>query len=96
MKVVHEFSRVFLLENHFYRREASIFNDKLERTQIPKIMISTNSLRAYDIEKETKTAEIFDSNGESMFDNSEFFDTHDDKILKGMSRKLIFHEHPYL
>ena len=82
MKVVHEFSRVFLPENHPYRREASTFNGKLERTQIPKIMISTNSLREYDIEKDRKTVEIFYSNGEPMLDNPEFFDTHDDKMLE--------------
>ena len=50
---------------------------------------------AYNREKENKIAEMFDSNGEVMFDDPEFFDTYDEKIPKGMKRKLIFYELPY-
>ena len=36
---LYDFSRVFLPENHPYRREKYAFNGKPERTQTPKLMI---------------------------------------------------------
>ena len=38
---------------------------------------------------------MFNSNGEPMFDDPEFFNTYDEKIPKGMKRKSIFYELPY-
>ena len=90
-----DFSRVFLPENHPYRREAYAFNGKPERTQMLKIMTANDWLRAYDTEKEKEIAEMFDSNGEPMFDDPEFFETHDEKMIEGMNKKLIFYELPY-
>ena len=52
-------------------------------------------LREYDREKEKEIAEMFDSNEEPMFNDLEFFDTYDEKMLKGMNRKSIFYELPY-
>ena len=77
---MYELSRVFLPENHPYRIASSAFNGKLERTQTFKIMTPTYSLRAYDREKEKKIADMFDSNGEYMLDDHEFFDTFDEKM----------------
>jgi hypothetical protein len=51
--------RVFLLEDHPYRRETSTFNGKLERTWRPKIMTLIDWLRAYEIEKEKEIVELF-------------------------------------
>ena len=39
--------------------------------------------------------EMFDSNGEPMFDDLEFFDTYVEKFPIGMKRKSIFYELPY-
>jgi hypothetical protein len=39
---------------------------------------------------------LFDSNGEYMFDDPEFFDTYVEKIPIGMKRKYVFYELPYL
>jgi hypothetical protein len=44
--------RVFLPEEHPYRRETSSFNGKPERTQRPAIMTPKEWLRAYEREKE--------------------------------------------
>ena len=38
---------------------------------------------------------MFDSNGEPMFNDPEFFDTYYEKIPKGMNSKSIFYELPY-
>ena len=51
-KPVYEYSRVFPPEDHPYRRVASAFNGKQERTQRPKTMTPSDWIRAYDIEKE--------------------------------------------
>ena len=46
--------------------------------------------------KENKgIVEMFDSNGEPMFDDLEFFDTYDEKMPKVMNMKSIFYEIPY-
>jgi hypothetical protein len=39
--------------------------------------------------------ELFDSNGEPMFDYPKFFDTYVDKMSIGMKRKYVFYELPY-
>ena len=44
-------------------------------------------IMAYDKEKEKEITKMFDSNGEPMFDDTEFFDNYDDKIPKGMNMK---------
>jgi hypothetical protein len=38
---------------------------------------------------------MFDSNGETMFDDPKFFDTYVEKFLIGMKKKSIFYELPY-
>ena len=38
---------------------------------------------------------MFDSNGEPMFNDPEFFDTYVDKFTIGMKIKSIFYELPY-
>ena len=38
---------------------------------------------------------MFDTNGEPMFDDIEFFDTYAKKFLIGMKRKPVFYELPY-
>ena len=38
---------------------------------------------------------MFDSNGESMFDDPKFFNTYVDKIPIGMKMKYAFYELPY-
>ena len=50
---------------------------------------------AYNIEKENKIVEMFNSNGEPMFDDPEFFHTYDDKMPEGVNMKSIFYELPY-
>ena len=91
---MYDYSRVFLPEEHPYRRETYAFNGKLERTQRPAIMTPAEWLRAYEREKEKKITEIIDSNGEPMFDDPELFDTFVEKFLIGMKRKYIFYELP--
>jgi hypothetical protein len=46
-------------------------------------------------EKEKDIKEMFDSNGEPMFNDPEFFDTYVEKLYVGMKRKSIFYELPY-
>ena len=58
-------------------------------------MTLTHWIRAYDKEKEKEIIEMFDSNGEPMFDDLEFFDTYFKKIPIGMKRKSILFEIPY-
>ena len=57
---MYEFSRVFLPKDHPYRRVASPFNGKPERSQRLETMTPTNWIRAYDIEKEKEFLEMFD------------------------------------
>ena len=38
---------------------------------------------------------MFDSNGEPMFDDPEFFDTYVEKFPIGMKMKYVFYELPY-
>jgi hypothetical protein len=92
---VYNFSRVFLLEEHPYRRETSTFNGKLERTQRPTIMTPKKWLREYEREKEREITKMFDSNGDPMFDDTKFFDTYVEKFPIGMKKKSIFYELPY-
>jgi hypothetical protein len=70
---VYDFSRVFLPEDHPYRIDASAFNGKPKRNQRHEIMTLTYYIRAHDTEKEKEMVEWFDSNGEPMFDDPEFF-----------------------
>jgi hypothetical protein len=92
---VYDCSRVFLLEDSPYRRVASTFNGKPKRTQRPEIMTPAYWIRAYDMEKEKKISEFFDSNGKPLFDDLEFFDTYGEKIQIGMKMKSIFYKLPY-
>ena len=52
-------------------------------------------LRAYEREKEKEFIEIFDSNGEHMFNDPDFFDTYVEKLPIGMKRKSNFYDLPY-
>ena len=52
-------------------------------------------IRAYDMEKEKEFSKLFHSNGEPLFDDTEFFDTYIEKIPIGMKSKSIFYELPY-
>jgi hypothetical protein len=49
---VYDFSKVFLPEQHPYKRETSSFNGKPERTQRPAIMTPTKWIREYEREGE--------------------------------------------
>ena len=89
---MYDCSRVFLPEDHPYRRVASDFNGKLERSKRHEIMTPTYWIRAYDIEKEKEFSELFDSNGEMLLDNPEFLDTCLEKMTIGMKSKSIFYE----
>lgn len=62
--LVYDFSRVFLLLEHPYKRATSAFNGKIERTQRPAITTPVEWLRAYERENEKEFAKMFDSNGE--------------------------------
>jgi hypothetical protein len=86
---------ILLLKYHPYRRVVYVFNGKLERTQRPKIMTLIYWIRAYDTKKEKEMEELFDTNGEPMFDDPEFFDTLVEKMSIGMKRKFVFYELPY-
>ena len=68
-KPVYHYSRVFLQEEHTYRIATFTFNGKLERTQRPPITTLAEWLRAYEREKDKEFIEMFDSNGEPMFDD---------------------------
>jgi hypothetical protein len=92
---MYDYSRVFLSEDHPYSRVASAFNGKPKRTYRPKIMTLVDWNRAYDTKKEKEMEELFNSNGEHMFDDTKFFDTYVEKIPIGMKRKSIFYELPY-
>ena len=58
-------------------------------------MTPTEWLRSYEREKDKEFIEMFDSNGEPMFDDLEFFDTYVEKFPIGMKRKSIFYDLPY-
>ena len=92
---MYDCSKVFLPEEHPYKRVESTFNGKRERTQRPPITTLVEWLRAYEREKEKEFIEIFDSNGEPMFDDPEFFDTYVEKFPIGMKRKYIFYNLSY-
>jgi predicted P-loop ATPase/GTPase len=53
---MYGYSRVFLLQIHPYRRVASTFNGKPEKTKRHNILSLLESLRVYDIEKEKEIA----------------------------------------
>ena len=55
----------------------------------------THWFRAYSREKEKEIVEMFDLNGEPMFDDLGFFDTYVVKIPIRMKTKSIFYELPY-
>ena len=69
LKLVYDFSKVFLPEKNPYRRETFSFNGKLERSQRPTIMTPVEWLREYEREKEKEITKMFDSNWEPMFDD---------------------------
>ena len=52
-------------------------------------------LREYEREKEKDITKMFDSNGEPMFDDLEFFDAYVEKYPIGIKMKSIFYELPY-
>ena len=58
-------------------------------------MTLVHYLRAYDREKENKIVEMFNSNGEAMFDGVEIFNTYVENIPFGMKRNLVFYRIPY-
>jgi hypothetical protein len=90
--MVYNCSMVFLLEYHPHIRVASDFNGTYERTQRPKTMTYAYWNREYDTKKDKEMVELFDSNGETMFDEPECFDTYIEKIPIGMERKFMsFH-----
>jgi hypothetical protein len=93
--LVYDCLRVFLQEEHPYRRETYSFNGKPKRTQRPAIMTPTKWLREYEREKEKEITQMFDSNGEPMFDDPRFLDTYVEKFSIGMKMKYIFYELPY-
>ena len=66
---MYDCTRVFLPEEHPYRRETSTFNGKPERTQRPTIITPAGWLKACEREKEKEITEMLDSNGEPMFDD---------------------------
>jgi hypothetical protein len=53
---VYDYSRVFLPEDHPYRRVGSAFNGKPKRTWRLEIMKPADWIRAYDTEKEKEMA----------------------------------------
>ena len=67
--------RVLLPKDPPYRKVASAFNGKPKRTQRLETVTPTYWIRVYDIEKEKGFLEMFDSNGEPLFDDPEFFNT---------------------
>jgi hypothetical protein len=58
-------------------------------------MILTNWNSVYDTKKHKEMEEFFNSNGESMFNDPEFFDTYVEKMHIGMKMKYVFYELPY-
>jgi hypothetical protein len=84
---MHDCLREFLPLDHPYKSVAFYLNGKPKRTQRPEIMTSSDWIRAYDTKKEKEMIELFDSNGEPMFDDAKFFDTYVEKIPIGVKRK---------
>jgi hypothetical protein len=91
---VYHCLRVFRPEDHPYIRVSFYFNGKTKRNKRPEIMTLIDWNRAYSTEKKEMEG-FFDSNGEPMFDDPEFFDTYVEKTLIGMKIKSIFYELPY-
>ena len=58
-------------------------------------MTLTYWIRAYDTEKEKEMAKLFDSDGEPVFDDPEFFDSYVEKMPIRMKRISTFYELPY-
>ena len=58
-------------------------------------MTPSEWIRAYERGKEKEFIEIFDSNGEPMFDDPELFDTYIEKFPFVMKRKSILYNLPY-
>ena len=58
-------------------------------------MTQAKWLREYEREKEKEFIEMFDSNGEPMFNDPELFNTYVEKFPIGMKRKSIFYNLPY-
>jgi hypothetical protein len=84
----------FLLGDHPYIKSTSTFIGKLARTWRHDIMSLVEWIRAYDTEKEKENIELFDANGEPMFDYPQLFDSYAKKIPIGMKMKYIFYELP--
>ena len=61
----------------------------------PNGLTPAESLREYEREKEKEFIEMFNSNGEPMFDDPKLFDTYVEKFPIGMKRKYIFYNLPY-
>ena len=95
-KLVYNFSRVFIQEDHPYRRVASTFNGKPKRTQRTKINSLVDWIRAYDTEKENEFSEFFDLKRKPLFDDPKFLDTYVERMPIGMKRKYTFYDLPYL
>jgi hypothetical protein len=62
---------------------------------MPAIMTPTKWLRAYEREKEKDIIEMFDSNGEPMFDDPKFFNAYVEKFSIWIKMKSIIYELPY-
>ena len=90
--MVYDYSRVFLLEDHLYRRVVSSLNGKPKRTQRPEIITPIDWIREYEIKKEKEILELFDSNGEPLSNDPKFFDTYVEKMEIRMKRKYIFYK----
>ena len=58
-------------------------------------MTQVEWIRAYEREKEKDFIEMFDSNGEPMFDDLDFFEIYVEKFPIGMKKKSIFYDLPY-
>ena len=94
-KLVYNCSKIFLPEDHPYRRDASAFNGKPKRTERPATMTPVYWIREFAIKKEKEFLELLDSNGEPLFNDLEFFEPHVEKMSIEMKRKSIFYELPY-
>ena len=52
-------------------------------------------LKSYEREKDKEFIEMFDSNGEPMFNDPKFFDTYVEKFPIGIKRKSISYDLSY-
>ena len=75
------------------RHPLSMVNER--ENQRPPITTPVEWLREYEREKEKEFIEMFDSNGEPMFDDPELFNTYVEKFPIGMKMKSIFYNLPY-